>query len=96
VSRDDDRRGDDLRQGDDLQPVEVLDQRGRVCPLPVIALGTAARHHPGAVVEVWADDPAAEHDIPAWCRMRSAELLLVEPWGEDGLTRRYVVRIPGD
>jgi TusA-related sulfurtransferase len=29
----------------------------------------------GDDVEVWADDPAARHDIPAWCRMTSQELI---------------------
>ena len=49
----------------------VLDQRGRRCPLPVIALARAVAEAPvGAVVAVAADDPAAASDIPAWCRLR--------------------------
>jgi tRNA 2-thiouridine synthesizing protein A len=27
------------------------------------------------VVQVLADDPAAAHDIPAWCRMRGQEFV---------------------
>lgn len=50
---------------------EVLDCRGRRCPLPIIEL---ARTLPslaiGEVLRVLADDPAAAVDIPAWCRMR--------------------------
>lgn len=72
-----------------MSPV-MLDERGRLCPLPVIALGAAARAHPGATIEVWADDPAARHDIPAWCRMRSATL--VETRELEGGATAYVVR----
>ena len=48
-----------------------LDCRGMRCPAPVIEL---ARVWPdvevGATVELLSDDPAAETDVPAWCRMR--------------------------
>jgi len=47
-----------------------IDKRETLCPAPVIALAHASR---GAsrddVIVVLADDPAAEFDIPAWCRM---------------------------
>jgi tRNA 2-thiouridine synthesizing protein A len=53
---------------------EVLDCRGQRCPLPVIAL---AKRLPqldtGSVLRVLADDPAATHDIPAWCRLRGQD-----------------------
>jgi tRNA 2-thiouridine synthesizing protein A len=53
-----------------------LDCRGQRCPLPVIALAKALPTVPvGGVIRVLADDPAAEHDIPAWCRMRDQEFL---------------------
>jgi tRNA 2-thiouridine synthesizing protein A len=55
--------------------VTELDCRGLLCPLPVIRLaqriGDVAV---GATITVLADDPAAETDIPAWCRMRGQEL----------------------
>jgi tRNA 2-thiouridine synthesizing protein A len=51
--------------------VIVLDQRGRRCPLPVIALAKAVAAAPaGETVAVAATDPAAATDIPAWCRLR--------------------------
>jgi TusA-related sulfurtransferase len=54
----------------------VVDARGLRCPLPVIRLAEAARDAaPGAVVEVWATDPAARADIPAWCRLRGQDYL---------------------
>ena len=49
----------------------TVDCLGRPCPVPVIEL---ARELPtvavGESVQVLSDDPAAAHDIPAWCRMR--------------------------
>ena len=54
----------------------TLDCRGQRCPLPVIALARAvSMMEPGATVRVLADDPAAAHDIPAWCRMRGHDFL---------------------
>jgi tRNA 2-thiouridine synthesizing protein A len=64
----------------------ILDCRGQACPVPVIELAKALPTvEVGDVVEVLSDDPAARHDIPAWCRMRGQEYVS----GED---QRYVVR----
>jgi tRNA 2-thiouridine synthesizing protein A len=63
-----------------------LDCRGLLCPLPVIKLAQRIGDVPvGGTVTVLADDPAAATDIPAWCRMRSQELV-------SALEHRYVVR----
>jgi tRNA 2-thiouridine synthesizing protein A len=63
-----------------------LDCRGLLCPLPVIQL---AKHitdvEIGETVTILADDPAAATDIPAWCRMRSHELV-------EATADRYVIR----
>ena len=57
-----------------MNQIEV-DARGLRCPLPVIRLAEAARQAlPGTLITVLASDPAARHDIPAWCRMRDHEL----------------------
>jgi TusA-related sulfurtransferase len=68
----------------------VLDERGRLCPLPVIALARAAADDPAARVLLLADDPAAETDVPAWCALRHRTLAWA---GEapDGRGRAYVV-----
>lgn len=68
----------------------VVDARGLKCPLPVIRLAQAARDLPHAgLVEVWATDPAARADIPAWCRMRGQELVETrEEAGEGGGTAK--------
>lgn len=63
-----------------------LDCRGLLCPLPVIKLAkTLPTVAVGDTVTVLADDLAAATDIPAWCRMRSQELVSA---GDD----RFVVR----
>jgi tRNA 2-thiouridine synthesizing protein A len=52
-----------------------VDARGLRCPLPVIRLAAAAQvAAAGTLIVVLATDPAARHDIPAWCRMRDHEL----------------------
>ena len=76
--------------------VVVVDARGLRCPLPVIRLAQRVRDlEPGTLVEVWATDPAAAADIPAWCRMRGQEYVTAhdqEPTGE-GAHAAYLVRV---
>lgn len=65
-----------------MTQIEV-DARGLRCPLPVIRLAAAAQNATaGTLVIVLATDPAARHDIPAWCRMRDHELREVTEVGE--------------
>ena len=68
-----------------------INELGNLCPAPVIALARAARSASAdAVLVVLADDPAAEFDIPAWCRMTGNEYLSLAP--QDSGTA-YAVRI---
>jgi tRNA 2-thiouridine synthesizing protein A len=68
-----------------------IDCRGQLCPAPIIALGRHLREVAvGEELAVAADDPAARHDVPAWCRMRAQEFL-GERSAEDGVPV-YVVR----
>jgi tRNA 2-thiouridine synthesizing protein A len=61
------------------QAVTVVDARGLRCPLPVIRLAQAAAGlAPGTLLQVVASDPAAEHDVPAWARMRGHRVLSIE------------------
>ena len=76
----------------------VVDARGQRCPLPVIRLARAAKDlPPGAVVELWATDPAARADVPAWCRMRGHDLVATTEldWGTEGAHTAYLVRLGG-
>jgi TusA-related sulfurtransferase len=71
--------------------MELLDCRGLLCPAPIIALGRHIGSVPiGGLLGVAADDPAARHDVPAWCRMRRQEYV-GERTAEDGVAL-YVVR----
>ncbi|NYG05619.1 TusA-related sulfurtransferase [Phycicoccus badiiscoriae] len=70
----------------------VVDARGLRCPLPVIRLAQVAADAPrGAVIEVWATDPAARADIPAWCRLRGQTYLGEVP--AEGGAAAYRVRL---
>ena len=61
-------------------PTLVLDCLGWRCPRPVIELGRRIGEvEVGTLVEVLADDPAAEPDLAAWCRMRGQLLVSTEP-----------------
>ncbi|GAA1524127.1 hypothetical protein GCM10009788_29940 [Nocardioides humi] len=72
-------------------PVTEIDCRDLPCPRPIIELAKAL---PGVAVgdllAVVARDPAARHDVPAWCRMRGQEYV-GEEVADDGAPR-YVVR----
>ena len=74
-----------------------LDERGRRCPLPVLALMRAmTAHPPGQVVAVISDDPAAEYDIPAWCRLKGATFIERTDPPDGGAGSAFVVRLPGE
>jgi TusA-related sulfurtransferase len=75
------------------EPVVTLDERGRRCPLPVLALARACQQHPpGTSIAVISDDPAAEHDIPAWCRLKGASFLGQYPAPDGGAGAAFLVR----
>jgi tRNA 2-thiouridine synthesizing protein A len=66
-----------------------LECLGLRCPQPIIELARRIGEvEVDQLVELWADDPAAEPDLAAWCRMRGHELMLSEP-------PRFVVRRGG-
>ena len=75
-----------------------IDERGRRCPIPVISLARAqaewTREGKGSarVVGVLADDPAAQYDIPAWCRLKGAEYQGSVSPPDGGTGSGYIVR----
>lgn len=74
----------------------VVDARGKRCPQPVIDLARAASGAaPGTELEVLATDPAARHDVPAWCRLRGHELVAARQV-EPGTWSLVVRLLPGD
>jgi tRNA 2-thiouridine synthesizing protein A len=56
--------------------MEILDARGKSCPLPIVLVAKAFRDagH-GSSLTVRADDRAFPEDIRAWCRKAGAELV---------------------
>lgn len=53
-----------------------LDERGRLCPEPIIALAQAAKAaERGDRLVLLTDDPGAKPDVIAWCRMTGATLI---------------------
>lgn len=68
-------------------PDVTVEARGALCPVPIIRLARAAATLPaGSLIALLTDDPAAVHDVPAWCRLRGHDLLMTEalPEGAPG------------
>lgn len=58
-------------------PALSIDAIGKKCPLPIIMLARHIANVPiGSLIEVRADDPASESDVPAWCRLKSHEFIM--------------------
>lgn len=75
---------------DEPERPALVDARGDRCPVPVIKLGEALRDlGEGRLVRLLSSDPAAQRDVPAFCRMRRQELVGVETHGE---VTAYLVR----
>jgi tRNA 2-thiouridine synthesizing protein A len=73
-------------------PLETLDTRGLLCPLPVIRTQDRIKGlTPGTVLDILATDPGTLHDIPAWCRVHGHELLGTEREGREIRIRLRVV-----
>lgn len=54
----------------------VVDALGTWCPVPIYLIDRAARRAvAGEVIELLADDPLIEVDLPAWCHRSGNSLL---------------------
>lgn len=72
-------------------PGLTINALGRECPIPVILLADRIGEVPvGQLVEVLADDPVTTTDVPAWCGLKSHELVRQDdrPEGWSFLVRR--------
>jgi TusA-related sulfurtransferase len=80
--------------------VRVVDALGTWCPVPIHLVARAARGAaPGDVIELLADDPMIEVDLPAWCHSTGHELTALEREGDSWVGRvtvRAGGRGPGD
>ena len=56
--------------------MDIVDARGKSCPLPIVLAAKAMRDLPsGQAVAVRSDDRAFPEDIRAWCRKTNNELV---------------------
>jgi len=59
-----------------MDAVKTLDVKGMACPLPVVKLATEIKTiEVDEVLEVFATDPGALADIPAWAAQTGNEVL---------------------
>ncbi|MFX1368028.1 MAG: sulfurtransferase TusA family protein [Promethearchaeota archaeon] len=74
-----------------IEPVETLDCLGLYCPQPLFQTREAIDSiKAGEVLEVLADDPAAEEDIKRFCKRTGHELVNFVRM-ENG-TQRFLIR----
>jgi TusA-related sulfurtransferase len=60
----------------DIHVDEVVDARGLMCPMPILAATKAMKLlEPGQVIKVLATDKGSLSDIPAWAMDTGNELL---------------------
>ena len=70
----------------------IVDALGTWCPVPIHLIDRAARRAaPDEVIELLANDPLIEVDLPAWCHSSGNELLALRRDG-DGWVGRVAVR----
>ena len=71
-------------------PAETLDAIGLLCPEPLFQARTALDAlEPGELLEVLADDPAAEEDLTRFARRAGHEMVTVE---DEGDYKRFLIR----
>ena len=62
----------------EIKPIHIYDFTGLKCPLPVLKTKRALKNHSnGEVIEIIADDPAANLDLKHFCEVSGNILLQV-------------------
>jgi tRNA 2-thiouridine synthesizing protein A len=68
----------------EMKPAEKLDTVGLFCPQPLFQAREAIdRIKQGEILEMLADDPAAEEDIKRFCKRTGNKLLSIEKLDDD-------------
>ncbi len=76
--------------GKQVKPDRVVDCIGLYCPMPVLkAREEMTMLKVGQVLEIIADDPAAEEDLKYWAKVSEQEVLEVR---REGGKIRFLVR----
>ena len=71
-------------------PADTLDAIGLLCPEPLFQARTAIDAlEPGEVLEVLADDPAAEEDLTRFAKRAGHEIVAVQ---DEGDYKRFMIR----
>jgi len=59
-----------------IKPNKTIDCVVLYCPMPIVKTKLELEHmQPGEVLEVIADDPGIEKDLPNWCAMSNEKFL---------------------
>ena len=71
----------------------LVDALGTWCPVPIYLIDRAARRAvAGEVIELLADDPLIEVDLPAWCHRSGNALLELRREGDSYVGRVQITR----
>jgi tRNA 2-thiouridine synthesizing protein A len=69
-------RAKPLGNGVVMEKDETLDSRGLMCPMPIVKLAKKMKEmQVGKVVELIADDPGSNEDVPAWAQRTGNEVV---------------------
>jgi TusA-related sulfurtransferase len=72
-----------------MKPDKTLDCIGLFCPMPIVKTKEELEGmKSGEVLEVIADDPGFEKDLPSWCGMTGEQFLEMKK--EGGILKGYV------
>lgn len=78
-----------------IKPDHILDATGLFCPEPVMLLHNTIRDMAvGEVVQVLANDPSTQRDIPKFCGFLGHELITSDE--DEGLYRYLLRKLDGD
>jgi tRNA 2-thiouridine synthesizing protein A len=78
-----------------VRVVSTVDAVGLFCPMPVVKLKLELEKvEANQVVELLADDPGVQEDIPAWCKETNNKLLSIEK-NEEDIFAAYVEKYGG-
>lgn len=79
------------RKDSNVKPDKTLDLIGFYCPIPVLNTREEIdKMKVGQLLEVLADDPAAEEDITRWAKRFGQEIVLFKKEDEGRL--RFIIR----
>ncbi|MFD1260682.1 sulfurtransferase TusA [Entomomonas asaccharolytica] len=75
---------------DTLQPDDILDATGLLCPEPIMLLHNKIRDLPvGGLLKIIATDPSTQRDIPKFCNFLEHQLIAQD---NDETTYYYWIR----